>query len=417
MIANTIKETMNSKGASVIRKMFEEGRLLKEKHGEDKVFDFSLGNPDLEPPKEVLEAIKDLANNRKAGDSAYMPNAGLVETRKAIAQKVSIEQKLAGISKTELNGTKSNQLNGNKITENHVVITVGAAGALNAVFKAILNQGDEVLVSTPFFAEYGHYAKNHGGSLRAVQSKADLSFDLDAFEKIISNKTAAVLINSPNNPSGKIFSKTEIIGLCKLLEKKSKEVGRDIFLISDEPYRDIVYDNKEVASFFDVYDNAVVVSSFAKNLSLPGERLGYIAANPSMPNVTEFIAACTFTNRILGFVNAPAFFQRVITKSWDAKADFSSYEKRKNFITKIVSDAGIDFIEPEGAFYLFCKVPVGKDGSTDDFAFCDHLKKYLVLCAPGTGFGSPGYFRISYCVPEKTILNSAQAFKDARASW
>ena len=405
MIANTIKETMNSKGASVIRKMFEEGRLLKEKHGADKVFDFSLGNPDLEPPKEVLEAIKDLANNRKAGDSAYMPNAGFVETRKAISQKINSEQELSKINGKEL------------LNENHVVITVGAAGALNAVFKAILNPGDEVLVSTPFFAEYGHYAKNHGGSLRAVQSKADLSFDLDAFEKIISNKTAAVLINSPNNPSGKIFSKTEIIGLCKLLEKKSKEVGRDIFLLSDEPYRDIVYDNKEVASLFDVYDNAVVVSSFAKNLSLPGERLGYIAANPSMPNVTEFIAACTFTNRILGFVNAPAFFQRVIAKSWDAKADFSSYEKRKNFITKIIADAGIEFIEPEGAFYLFCKVPVGKDGSTDDFAFCDHLKKFLILCAPGTGFGSSGYFRISYCVPESTILNSAQAFKDARASW
>lgn len=385
--------------------MFEEGRLLKEMHGADKVFDFSLGNPDLEPPKEVLEAIKDLANNRKAGDSAYMPNAGLIETRKAISKKINIEQELSKIAGKEL------------LNENHVVITVGAAGALNAVFKAILNQGDEVLVSTPFFAEYGHYAKNHGGILHAVQSKADLSFDLDAFEKIISNKTAAVLINSPNNPSGKIFSKTEIIGLCKLLEKKSQEIGRNIYLLSDEPYRDIVYNNKKVASLFDVYDSAIVVSSFAKNLSLPGERLGYIAANSSMPNVAEFIAACTFTNRILGFVNAPAFFQRVIAKSWDAKADFSSYEKRKNFITKIIADAGIEFIEPEGAFYLFCKVPVGKDGSTDDFAFCDHLKKFLILCAPGTGFGSPGYFRISYCVPESTILNSAQAFKDARASW
>ena len=405
MIANTIKETMNSKGASVIRKMFEEGRLLKEQYGSDKVFDFSLGNPDLEPPCEVLDAIKDLANNRKAGDSAYMPNAGLIETRKAIAQKINFEQGfLETGSKTLLN-------------ENHVVITVGAAGALNAVFKAILNPGDEVLVSTPFFAEYNHYAKNHGGILKAVQSRADLSFDLDAFEKIISNKTAAVLINSPNNPSGKIFSTEEISGLCKLLEKKSQEIGRNIYLLSDEPYRDIVYNNKKVASLFDVYDSAIVVSSFAKNLSLPGERLGYIAANSSMPNVAEFIAACTFTNRILGFVNAPAFFQRVIAKSWDAKADFSSYEKRKNFITKIIADAGIEFIEPEGAFYLFCKVPVGKDGSTDDFAFCDHLKKFLILCAPGTGFGSPGYFRISYCVPESTILNSAQAFKDARASW
>ena len=408
---------MNSKGASVIRKMFEEGRLLKEMHGADKVFDFSLGNPDLEPPKEVLEAIKDLANNRKAGDSAYMPNAGLLETRKAIAQKVSIEQKLDGLSKTESNATNSNQHNSKRLNENHVVITVGAAGALNAVFKAILNPGDEVLVSTPFFAEYGHYAKNHGGSLRAVQSRADLSFDLDAFEKIISNKTAAVLINSPNNPSGKIFSTEEISGLCKLLEKKSQEIGRNIYLLSDEPYRDIVYNNKKVASLFDVYDASIVVSSFAKNLSLPGERLGYIAVNPSMEDASELIAACTFANRILGFVNAPAFFQRVIARSWNAKADFSSYERRKNAITKIVRDAGIDFIEPEGAFYLFCKVPLSKEGSADDFAFCDHLKKYLILCAPGTGFGSPGYFRISYCVPEKTIMNAAEAFKSARESW
>ncbi|HPY53832.1 MAG TPA: pyridoxal phosphate-dependent aminotransferase [Treponemataceae bacterium] len=399
MIAKNIKETMNSKGASVIRKMFEEGRKLKAIHGDDAVFDFSLGNPDLEPPKEVLDAIKDLAQNRQMGDSAYMPNAGLPETRLAIAKKINGEQ---GIS---------------TLTENHVIITVGAAGALVSVFKAILNPGDEVLVSTPFFAEYNHYAKNHGGLLRPVQSREDLSFDLDGFSAAISSKTAAVLINSPNNPSGKIYTRKELEGLCALLEKKSKEIGRTIYLISDEPYRDIVYDGREVSSLFDLYDASIVVSSFAKNLSLPGERLGYIAVNPSMEDASELIAACTFANRILGFVNAPAFFQRVIARSWNAKADFSSYERRKNAITKIVRDAGIDFIEPEGAFYLFCKVPLSKEGSRDDFAFCDHLKKYLILCAPGTGFGSPGYFRISYCVPEKTIMNAAEAFKSARESW
>jgi aspartate aminotransferase len=380
---------MNSKGASVIRKMFEEGNALKAKYGEDNVFDFSLGNPDLDPPEEVLSAIEEIAKDKSHGAHGYMPNAGYMEARKAMAAKTKKEQ-------------------GVDVKAENICMTVGAAGALNCVFKAILNAGDNVVVPSPFFAEYRHYVHNQGAELIEVPTKADFSLDTDAISKALNEKTAAVLINTPNNPTGKIYSEDDIKSLAEVLNAHEKKYGYKPYLISDEPYRAIAYDGREVAPAFPVYDEAVIVTSFAKNISIPGERIGYIAVNPKAKDAAEFIAACIFANRILGFVNAPAFFQKVVAKSWDAKVDYSSYEKRRNEIMAVLDAAGIEYAKPEGAFYIFCKVPDKWNG--DDMAFSEHLKKFFIISAPGGGFGCKGWIRLAYCVSEKTILNSKEAF-------
>lgn len=404
-IAPHIKQVMSSKNASVIRKMFEEGAVLRKKYGDDKVFDFSLGNPDLEPPVEVINAIREVALSNDKGLHAYMSNAGYPESREAMAKKVSLEQ-------------------GVKVGFENVIMSVGAAGALNSVMKAVLSPNDEVIVPSPFFTEYRNYVANFNANLIPVMCKDDLSLDIDAIKKSLTSKTAIVLINSPNNPTGKIYTEKEIINLTEVLKAHGESCGRYPYLVMDEPYRAITYNNKKVAPVFPYYSEAIVVSSFAKNLSLPGERIGYIAINPECKDVAEVVAACIFGTRVLGYVNAPAFFQHVIAKSWNAKADYSSYAKRCKQITSVMDSAGIEYIEPEGAFYLFCKVPspssstsIGFGHEGDDNAFCAHLKDNLILCAPGGGFGGAGYFRIAYCCSEKTILGSAEAFKKARETW
>lgn len=393
MIADKIRETINSKGASVIRKMFEEGIVLKKKYGDENVFDFSLGNPDLDPPKEVVEAIQEVAKDTSHGCHGYMPNAGYPETRAAIAEKVGGEQ-------------------GRKLSFEDTVITVGAASALNCVFKAILNPGDEVIVPAPFFAEYRHYASNHGGKLVEIQPKDDdFNLNLDEIKSHLSEKTAAVLINNPNNPTGKIYSEDDIRKLAEILEEHGKKSGRFPYLVCDEPYRAIVYDNAKVTPVFQFYRNSVIVSSFAKDLSLPGERIGYVAVNPESDGKEEFIKAVTFALRVLGCVNAPAFFQKVIARSWNAKVDYSSYRIRRDKLMAILDRAGLKYYRPQGAFYLFVKVPEKFSG--DDSAFCDYLKKYMILAAPGNGFGGKGWLRLAYCVSEKTIEGSEKAFVKA----
>lgn len=389
MIAKHIKELIDSAGASVIRKMFEEGICLKERFGEDNVFDFSLGNPDLDPPPAVLDAIREEAVNKSKGIHGYMPNAGYPETRAAIAQKISEEQGV-GLSYT------------------NVVMTVGAASALNCVFKAILNPGDEVIVTAPFFAEYRHYVSNYGGKLIEIPAKDDFSIDCTAIRNALSARTAAVLLNNPNNPTGKVYSEENIRELSGVLREGGKKHGRSAYMVCDEPYRAIVYDGARVPAVFRCYESAVIVSSFAKDLSLPGERIGYIAVHPSCTDADEFIKACTFSLRVLGCVNAPAFFQRVVAKSWNAPTDYSSYRVRRDALMAVLDKAGIQYYRPEGAFYLFCKVPDAFGG--DDMQFCDYLKKYLILGAPGSGFGGTGWFRLAYCVPEKTIIHSEKAF-------
>ena len=392
MIARNMKSILENPANGVIRKMFEEGALLKKKYGEDNVYDFSIGNPDLDPPAEVVEAIKEIAADTSPMCHGYMPNPGYMQARQAMAEKTSLEQ-------------------GTAVPADCVIMSVGAAGAMNCVFKALLNDGDEVIVPAPYFAEYGHYCANHGGTLRPVPTKNDFSLDTDAIKAALTEKTAAVIINSPNNPTGRIYSKEEIQALSAVLTAHGEKTGRYPYIVCDEPYRAITYGGKKVAPVFPEYRQAVVVTSFAKNLSVPGERIGYIAVNPASDDASEMVAACILATRILGFVNAPAFFQKVIARSWNARCDYSLYEKRCREIMEIMDYAGLQYAKPEGAFYLFVKVPEGWNG--DDMAFTEHLKKFNILCAPGTGFGGKGWFRISYCVAEKTILNSKEAFYKA----
>ena len=389
MIARNMKSILENPANGVIRKMFEEGALLKKKYGEDNVYDFSIGNPDLDPPSEVVEAIEEIAADTSPMCHGYMPNPGYMQARQAMAEKTSLEQ-------------------GTAVPADCVIMSVGAAGAMNCVFKALLNVGDEVIVPAPYFAEYVHYCANHGGTLRPVPTKNDFSLDIDAIKAALTEKTAAVIINSPNNPTGRIYSREEIQALSAVLTAHGEKTGRYPYIVCDEPYRAITYGGKKVAPVFPEYRQAVVVTSFAKNLSVPGERIGYIAVNPASDDASEMVAACILATRILGFVNAPAFFQKVIARSWNARCDYSLYEKRCREIMEIMDYAGLQYAKPEGAFYLFVKVPEGWNG--DDMAFTEHLKKFNILCAPGTGFGGKGWFRISYCVAEKTILNSKEAF-------
>ncbi len=397
-VAPYISELMSS--SSFIRKMFEEGMQLKARFGADKVFDFSIGNPDLEPPRKVKDMLRELATTEKPSLHAYMPNAGYPETRAAMATKVSREQ---GVT---VEGT-------------HVIMGVGAAGALNSVFKAILSPGDEVLVSAPYFVEYTQYVRNHGGILKTVPTKADFSLDVEGLEKALTVKTAAILINSPNNPTGKIYSQADIRNLAGALDRFRATSGKTVMIVADEPYREIVYDNRAVSPIFPFWADSVICTSFAKNLSLPGERIGYTAVNPAASDAALLVDAIIYATRVLGFVNAPATFQRIVAECWDEPVDYSSYEVRRNCLTENLTSAGIEYAEPEGAFYLFCKVPAkkGADAAADDAAFCDHLKKYRILGVPGRGFGKPGWFRLAYCVSLESIKGSKSAFAQAMSEW
>lgn len=392
MISQKVKEIVESPSNGVIRKMFEEGALLKQKFGAENVYDFSIGNPDLDPPQKVFEAVKEIAADTTHLRHGYMQNPGYQEAREAMAKKTSLEQ-------------------GVNIDFSKVVMAVGAAGAINVTLKALLNPNDEVIVPCPYFTEYGHYIHNYGGEIVGVPTKEDFSLDSEAIKKALNKKTAAILINSPNNPTGRIYSDEDITSLVSVLKEHGEKTGRYPYLILDEPYRAITYDGKKVAPVFPKYDYAVVVTSFAKNLSLPGERIGYICINPACPEANDFISAAIFCTRVLGYVNAPAFFQKVIAKSWDAECDFSTYEKRRNQIMEVMDYAGLKYATPEGAFYLWVKVPDG--WNDDDMAFVNHLKKFNILCAPGSGFAGKGWFRIAYCCSEQTILNSKEAFKKA----
>ncbi|MGI5172120.1 pyridoxal phosphate-dependent aminotransferase [Treponema sp. OMZ 840] len=404
-VAEAVKSKINGRENAGIRSMFETGLLLKKQFGAENVFDFSLGNPSLEPPEQVRIHMQKLAADTSCGLHSYMPNAGLPECRQAVARKVSKEQ-------------------GTCVCADRIVMSSGAAGALNVFLKAVLNPGDAVFVSVPFFPEYAHYAANHGGLLHPIACKDDMSLDTDAFEKAFAQAlkekkdVAAVIVNSPNNPSGKIYTEKNISGLVSLIKSYAEKTGKKPYLICDEPYRDIVYDTAAVPAVFPLYTETVIVSSFAKNLSLPGERIGYLALNPSAENVHELFQACSFTNRILGFVNAPAFFQRVIEKTWDVPVDYSAYKKRRALIIDAADTAGLQYIKPEGAFYLFCKVPESRRLKTaDDYAFCEHLQRYRILCVPGSVFGCPGWIRAAYCTDEKTIIHCKAALKEACEAW
>ena len=389
-ISSIIRESIEK--SSWIRRMFEEGTKLKEQFGPENVYDFSLGNPDLEPPEEFFKAITNIASNRTGGAHGYMPNSGFPAVRDKIAEGISRDHKIT-------------------IDGNSVVMTCGAAGGMNVILKTILEPGEEVIVIKPYFAEYGFYISNHQGVMVTVNSGADFSLDIKNIEAAITDKTRAIIINSPNNPTGKIYSESEINSLALLLEKKSTGL-RPIFLLSDEPYREIVYDKRTVPPLLSAYKNSMVINSYSKSLSLPGERIGYIAVNPEIQGYSLIMGGLNLCNRILGFVNAPALMQRVVADLSDVTVDVGLYQSRRDQLAEGLKAAGYEFNEPEGAFYIFCKSPVD-----DDVAFVKHLQTYNILAVPGSGFGGPGYFRIAYCVSENVIRKALPEFAKALKSF
>ncbi len=389
-VASKMMEFMER--ASWIRKMFEQGAQLKAEHGAENVCDFSLGNPDLVPPAAFQDALEQVAADRAPGAHAYMPNAGYPAVRTEIARHVK-------------------DAHGITPDTDGIIMTVGAAGGLNIIFKALLNPGDEVIVPTPYFVEYGFYVDNHGGKLVPVQSRPDFSLDLEKIEAAITPATKAVLLNSPNNPSGAIYSDAELKELAALLEKASANQGHPIFLISDEPYRRLVFDNTVVPPILSNFRNSIVTTSFSKDLSIPGERIGYVAVHPEAEGGPALLGALTLANRILGFVNAPAMMQKVVAKSIDSLVDVSIYQRRRDRLAEILKEAGFEFEMPKGAFYFFPRTPI-----EDDARFAAILQEQLILTVPGRGFGCPGHIRIAFCVEDDVIERSAQGFKKAMAA-
>ncbi|TFG37151.1 MAG: pyridoxal phosphate-dependent aminotransferase, partial [Syntrophobacterales bacterium] len=374
--------------SSWIRKMFEDGFRLKKEFGSENVFDFSLGNPNISPPERFRELMREVAADESPGVHAYMPNAGNPEARGAIADYLQREHSV-------------------NLSAENIIMSCGAGGALNVALKTLLDPGDEVLIPAPFFVEYRFYVDNCGGVTTPVETKDDFSLDLEAIRNAISEKTKVVLINSPNNPTGKVYDKKSIAGLAEILEEKSIEIGREIYLISDEPYRDIVFDGVKVPSVLKMYRHSIIATSYSKSISIPGERIGFLAINPEIADCELLTGGMILCTRILGFVNAPAFMQRVIGKMQGVLVDVEEYKKKRDLLCDGLSTAGYRFAKPEGAFYLFPRTPID-----DDVEFVKALQKKNILTVPGSGFGRPGHFRIAYCVDDSTIINSMDGFRD-----
>ena len=392
LINSGIRDAMGN--SSWIRRMFEAGIELKKQYGADKVYDFSLGNPDLPPPPEVKRALTAIAGHADEPFAiGYMPNAGFTQIRELVARRVSAEQ-------------------GRAIPGTNVIMTCGAAGGLNVFFRAVLEPGDEVIVPTPYFVEYDFYAGNYGGKLVKASSK-DLTFELDiaAFERAFSPRTRAVIINSPNNPTGRIYTRDELAALAELIRAMEKKYDRAIYLISDEPYRFLNFAGSELPSVMGLFPHAVVIGSYSKNLSLAGERLGYIAVDAGIAGAEKLMAALTMCNRILGFVNAPALGQKILEACIDAEVDPAVYRERRDAMARVLDAAGIEYTLPQGAFYFFPKSP-----AADENIFIEALLKERVLVVPGRGFGRPGYFRAAFCVDKKVIEGAAEGFKAAAAA-
>lgn len=386
MISKKMKKLVEN--SSTIRAMFEEGKRLSDIYGEENVFDFSLGNPNVRPPENIKKAIIDILSEEEPNlIHGYMNNSGYEDVRANIAKYI-------------------NQKNGVKLTSNNIVMTCGAAGGLNIILKSLLNPEDQVITFSPYFGEYANYVDNFYGKLVIVKAQ-DETFqpDINALEEGINEKTKAIIINSPNNPTGVVYSEKSIKSIAKVLEKKQREYGTSIFLISDEPYREIVYDDIEVPFILKVYKNSFIGYSYSKSLSLPGERIGYIAVNGEMDNFEDVIASLNVANRILGFVNAPSLFQKVIGRTLGAEVDVNIYKKNRDLLYNHLISIGFECIKPEGAFYLFPKTLI-----EDDKKFAQIAKKYNILLVPGTAFGSPGYCRLSYCIGYDKIEKSLEAF-------
>jgi aspartate aminotransferase len=367
--------------------MFEDGAVMKKRYGEDNVFDLSLGNPIMEPPAEFFRELKKLAEHHQSGMHRYMNNAGYAETRAAVAEQLSLET-------------------GIKFTMNEIIMTCGAAGALNVVLKAILNQGDEVIIFAPYFAEYVHYIDNHYGVAKILPTDGQFAPRLDTLEKAINEKTKAVIINSPNNPSGAVYSEERLRGLGELLREKETQYGTQILLISDEAYRKLIYDGLKYPFPLYCHTQSLIATSHSKDLALPGERIGYIAIHPECRHREELVNGFIHVNRTLGFVNASALMQHLIRNLQSVTISVAEYQQKRDFLYENLSEMGYSITKPQGAFYMFPKSPL-----EDDVKFVRELQQLKVLTVPGSGFGTPGYFRIAYCVEDRVLQDSLPGFR------
>ena len=390
-IAHKVKDSLQR--GSWIRVMFEAGAKLRQEKGAENVFDFSLGNPNVPPPEAFYQVLTRLAADRTPGMHGYMPNAGVPGVRQKLA--AYLERTFAFA-----------------FTPDDVVMTVGAGGALNIIFKTILNPGEEIVVPMPYFVEYDTYLDNHGGKVCRVATNDDFSLNLQNIANAINEKTAGVLINTPNNPTGVVYSPQQLKELGSLLDDLSRKRGRALYLISDEPYRDIIYDNLSAGNIFSSYANTIVATSFSKNLSLPGERIGYVAIHPNIADKELLRAGLIMSNRILGYVNAPAIMQLAVAELLDEKIDIEQYARKRDLMCQVLDQADFAYTRPVGAFYVFPPSPVA-----DDVAFAQAAMEENILLVPGSGFRGPGHFRLAYCCSDETIINSLPAFKRLRAKY
>lgn len=376
-------------GASMIRAMFEEGNRLRKVYGAENVYDFSIGNPEIEPPEPVLESLRKHASSTEKGTHRYMPNGGLESVRAKVATWISSRYDVL-------------------MPQTNIVMVTGAAAGLNVALKALLNQGEEVIVLAPYFVEYLAYIKNAEGVPVVVNlEKKDFHMDVAGIGNAVTANTKAIIINSPNNPTGAVFSEEELIELSQVLERKGQEFNTEIYVISDEPYNSIIYDGVKLPNILEIFRNAIVVNSFSKSLALPGERIGYIAASASITDVSILMDALISLNRTLGFVNAPALFQRVVADNLDVVIDNEFYMLRRDTLFDHLKSIGFNCIKPRGAFYLFPESPI-----PDDVEFAQRALKYNILLVPGSAFGCPGHFRLSFCVNMSTITGSLPAFSE-----
>jgi len=386
MISNKMKDLVAN--SSIIRAMFEEGKRLSDIYGEENVYDFSLGNPNVSPPENIKVEINKILNETAPGlVHGYMNNSGYEDVRSKIAKFLN----------------KKHDIN---ISFKNIVMTCGAAGGLNILLKTLLNPDDEVIVFSPFFGEYKNYVNNFDGKLIAVSTDINtFEPDMQVLKDKINSKTKAIIINSPNNPTGVVYSEKVIQDLAKVLSAKEKELGISIYLISDEPYREIVYDNVFVPYILKYYKNSFIGYSYSKSLSLPGERIGYVVANTDMDSFDDIMTSLNVANRILGFVNAPSLFQRVIANCLDSEVDVSIYQRNRDVLYNHLIKIGIKCVKPQGAFYLFIRTPIA-----DDKKFCEDAKQFNLLLVAGSAFGCPGHARLSYCISYSRIQNSLSAF-------
>ena len=373
---------------SWIRRMFEEGAIMKQRYGEANVFDLSLGNPIVEPPAEFRQELKKLAEQPLSGMHRYMSNAGYAETRAAVAEQLSLET-------------------GIKFTMNEIVMTCGAAGALNVVLKTILNAGDEVIIFAPYFAEYVHYIDNHYGVARILPTDEQFAPKLGELENAINEKTRAVIVNSPNNPSGAVYDEKQLHSLGEVLRQKEAQYGTQILLVSDEAYRRLIYDGLKYPFPVRYHPQSIITTSHSKDLALPGERIGYIAVNPNCHQREELVNGFIHLNRTLGFVNASALMQHIVRHLQAVTVSVAEYQQKRDFLYDHLTKMGYSLVKPQGAFYIFPKSPL-----EDDVAFVKELQELKVLTVPGSGFGTPGYFRISYCVDDRTLEGSLSGFRE-----